>query len=98
MLVRGLAEQSMDYTNRLKKNRQEYEAIKGKDTDTIARQEIHKIIQKSVLNGKSKKEIIEELSKREDFKKYDIYFENWTDDQLKKSGVEIDIKGRDEER
>lgn len=58
--------------------------ISNQNTDTNTRYDMHKIILNGIIEGQSKEEILNELCKREDFKKYEIYFENWINDQYKK--------------
>ena len=97
-VYRGISASNVDHENAIRRFRKAYELEKSKDTDTVIRKEIHKIIRESVSKGKSKSEIIKELSKNDKFKKHESYFENWTNDQIKKFGVKIDIQNRDEER
>lgn len=52
--------------------------------DTIIRTEIHGIIISKIREGKSKEDIIGELSKNSRYKNYSIYFENWITDKMKK--------------
>ena len=53
--------------------------------DTIKRTEIQGIIRSSIKEGKKKEEIIEELSKNDRYKGYNMYFESWIENSMKKS-------------
>lgn len=52
--------------------------------DTIIRTEIHAIISLRLKEGKNQEDIMNELCRNQRFKKYNMYFENWITDKIKK--------------
>ena len=52
--------------------------------DTISRTEIHGIIRSYLNEGKDKEYIIEVLLRNPKYEKFNMYFENWITDKMKK--------------
>jgi len=63
------------------------------NSDSYIRREIHAAIVKGITEGKEKEEIIKDLS-IERYNKYNIYFENWINDKMKKLRPENQIEER----
>lgn len=53
--------------------------------DTIIRTEIHAYILSCINEGKTKTEIINGLSNKTRYQKYNKYFDTWIDDKMKKA-------------
>ncbi len=53
--------------------------------DSKIRTEIHSIIWNGLKDGKNKEDIMKELLSNERYNKYNTFFNNWIDDQIKKS-------------
>lgn len=58
------------------------------DEDTISRTEIHGIIASCLKEGKDKKYIVDVLSRNPKYEKYNMYFESWITDKMKKISTE----------
>lgn len=70
--------------SKIKSEKRKYEKSLKCSEDTIIRTEIHGIIKGAVSKGQTKKEIIDTLANNERYTKYQMYFENWIEDRIKK--------------
>ena len=89
--ARGRREERIDLANQSRMFRKKYETETNFE-DTNLRREIQKCIIEGTIKNKSKEEILNILKSREEFAKYEQYFEQWIMYRIGKNGIVHDSK------